>query len=55
VATGSEIKSELNDGIATKEPQPTPDNAGRQSMTLNTPKIIADTWGVRVRDLVGKL
>jgi XRE family aerobic/anaerobic benzoate catabolism transcriptional regulator len=28
---------------------------GRQSMTLNTLKIIADTLGVRVRDLVEKL
>jgi len=28
---------------------------GRQSMTLNTLKIIADTLGVRVRDLVGKV
>ena len=28
---------------------------GRQSMTLNTLKIIADALGVRVRDLVGKL
>jgi transcriptional regulator with XRE-family HTH domain len=28
---------------------------GRQSMTLNTLKIIADTLEVRVRDLVGKL
>jgi transcriptional regulator with XRE-family HTH domain len=28
---------------------------GRQSMTLNTLKMIADTLGVRVRDLVGKL
>jgi transcriptional regulator with XRE-family HTH domain len=28
---------------------------GRQSMTLNTLKIIADTLGVPVRDLIGKL
>jgi DNA-binding phage protein len=28
---------------------------GRQNMTLNTLKIIADTLGVRVRDLIGKL
>jgi transcriptional regulator with XRE-family HTH domain len=28
---------------------------GKQSMTLRTLKLIADTLGVRVRDLVGKL
>jgi transcriptional regulator with XRE-family HTH domain len=28
---------------------------GKQSMTLRTLKIIADTLGVRVRDLIGKL
>ncbi len=29
--------------------------SGRQSMTLNTLKIIADTLGVRVCDLLGKI
>ncbi|MGA2722669.1 MAG: hypothetical protein ABSG79_09670 [Bryobacteraceae bacterium] len=28
---------------------------GKQSMTLRTLKIIADTLGVRVRDLIGNL
>ena len=28
---------------------------GKQSMTLRTLKIVADTLGVRVRDLIGKL
>ena len=28
---------------------------GRQSMTLNTAKVIADALEVRVRDLIGKL
>jgi transcriptional regulator with XRE-family HTH domain len=29
--------------------------SGKQSMTLRTLKLIADTLGVRVRDLVGKM
>lgn len=29
--------------------------SGKQSMTLRTLKLIADTLGVRVRDLIGKM
>jgi transcriptional regulator with XRE-family HTH domain len=29
--------------------------SGKQSMTLRTLKLIADTLGVRVRDLIGKI